>query len=106
MYLLGSVCASVGKPQYLAVDCRGTFGVSNPADSLEGAKVSGDTKGGHLGIFGNSFTRGFDNSLLYKLQITLQCKKKHQFPPETSYPITWSPSSSKSESNEIVFIFP
>ena len=38
MYLLGSVFASVGKPQYLAVDCRGTFGVSNPAYGLEGAR--------------------------------------------------------------------
>ena len=46
MYLLGSAFASVGKPQYLGVDCRGTFGVSNPADGLEGGKVSGDTKGG------------------------------------------------------------
>ena len=38
MYLLGSAFASVGKPQYLAVYCRGTFGVSNPADGLEGAR--------------------------------------------------------------------
>ena len=46
MYFLGSAFARVGKPQYLVVDCRDTFGVSNPADGLEGGKVSGDTKGG------------------------------------------------------------
>ena len=46
LYLRASAFARVGKPQYLAVDCRGTFGVSNPADGLEGGKVSGDTKGG------------------------------------------------------------
>ena len=38
MYLHGSAFAGVGKPQYLAMYCRGTFGVSNPADSLEGAR--------------------------------------------------------------------